>query len=110
MTQQFDDRQIQDGNIAPPDLAHFNWTLTQTFSGTIYPVQFSGSKISGDKDLYWIEDIYRDSGTYLPFRVVDTLYNNKDGSIRWRKDDYIIRQNNLFLSTSGTISGENSDK
>lgn len=103
-----DDRQIEDGNIGPPDLAHFVWDTIEYVSGTLYPYRISGTKISGDRDLYWIQDIYRDEND-LPYRVVDSLHNKTNDVLRWRKDEYVFRQAGTMFKTSGTIMGEDGD-
>jgi hypothetical protein len=104
-----DDKQIDDGNLSLPDLAHFEWAITAyTTSGL--PATFSGTKISGEKDLYFIKQIYRDSNE-LPYRVTESLYKNSDNTLRWQKDTTINRINGVFAGTSGTIiTGENSDQ
>lgn len=109
MTRGIDDKQIDDGNLGPPDVAHFNWTRTQVVAGTEIPLQYSGTKITGDQDLYWIQDIYRDAEN-VPYRVVDSLYNINDNSLRWRKDDYLLSSGGVVIGTSGTITGEDSDR
>lgn len=109
MTRGIDDKQIDDGNLGPPDMAHFDWVRTQVVSGTNLPLQFSGTKITGDQDLYWIQDIYRDIND-VPYRVIDSIYNINNGSLRWKKDSYILSSEGIAIGTSGTITGEDSDK
>lgn len=103
-----DDRQIKDGNIGLPDLDHYNWTVTDFVSGTYLPSRISGTSISGDHQYFVVQEIFRDIDD-VPYRELTSYYYNNDGSLRWKIDNYIIRQNGYMISTSGTIVGENGD-
>lgn len=105
-----DSRQIEDGNLGEPDLAHFNWKVVQRDPSTNYPTIMSGTKISGDADYFWMQNLYRDPITSAVFRIKDEIFFNKNGNLRWSKDTYLTRDSNGLMDyISGTIFGEDSD-